>query len=258
MLRARTRKVPAMANALDNVMRIRRQQPTRLEGFVDASFAFAVTLVVISIGHVPASVDEMLTALRGMPTFAVSFLLIARIWLSHREWGRFYDLEDAAGVGLSLLLVFIVLVYVYPLRMLFAQMFMGFSGGGLGDGSVKPLATIEELRAAYLVFGLGFASLSIVFVLLFRHALRHADAIGLAPAERTYTRTKIGIWSTQAALALASIALAGCLPALVRALPGLGAGIFAAPGLVYAANIFLSRMQRARCRRAIAALPAGQ
>jgi len=246
-----------MANDLSRVMQIRRQQPTRLEGFVDASFAFAVTLVVISIGHVPTSVDEMLTALRGMPTFAVCFLLIARIWLSHREWSRCYDLEDSTGVSLSLLLVFIVLIYVYPLRMLFAQMFMGFSGGGLSDGSVRQLATVEELRAAYLVFGLGLAAISVVFVLLFHHAQRHADAIGLAPAERAYTLMKIGIWATQAALALASIALACWLPALVHSMPGLGAWIFAAPGLVYAANILFSRILVARCRRDIATLPAG-
>jgi len=247
-----------MVNDLSRVMQIRRHQPTRLEGFVDASFAFAVTLVIISIGHVPASVEEMLTALHGMPTFAVCFLLIARIWLSHREWSRCYDLEDSTGVRLSLLLVFIVLIYVYPLRMLFAQMFMGFSGGSLSDGSVRQLATVEELRAAYLVFGLGLGAISAVFVLLFRHAERHAEVIGLAPAERAYTRMKTGVWATQAALALASIALACSLPALVRAMPALGAGIFSAPGLVYAANIFFGRMQRARCRSAIAALPAGQ
>jgi len=247
-----------MVNDLSRVMQIRRHQPTRLEGFVDASFAFAVTLVIISIGHVPASVEEMLTALHGMPTFAVCFLLIARIWLSHREWSRCYDLEDSTGVRLSLLLVFIVLIYVYPLRMLFAQMFMGFSGGSLSDGSVRQLATVEELRAAYLVFGLGLGAISAVFVLLFRHAERHAEVIGLAPAERAYTRMKTGVWATQAALALASIALACSLPALVRAMPALGAGIFSAPGLVYAANIFFGRMQRARCRRAIAALPASQ
>ena len=247
-----------MANDLSRVMQIRRHQPTRLEGFVDASFAFAVTLVIISIGHVPASVEEMLTALRGMPTFAICFLLIARIWLSHREWSRSYDLEDSTGTSLSLLLVFIVLIYVYPLRMLFAQMFMGFSDGSLSDGSVRQLATVEELRAAYLVFGLGFAAISVVFVLLFRHALRHADALGLASAERAYTRMKIGTWATQTALAFASIAPACCLPALVRAMPALGAWIFAAPGLVYATNIFFGRLQRARCRYVIATLTSGQ
>ncbi|MBS0590251.1 MAG: DUF1211 domain-containing protein [Proteobacteria bacterium] len=247
-----------MTNVLDNVMRIRRQQPTRLEGFVDASFAFAVTLVVISIGHVPASVEEMLTALRGMPTFALCFLLIARIWLSHRQWSRHYDLEDSTCVRLSLLLVFIVLFYVYPLRMLFAQMFMGFSGGALADGSVKQLTTIEELSAAYLVFGLGLAAISMVFVLLFRHALRHADSIGLTPAERAVTRMKIGNWAIQMTLALISIALACCLPALIDAAPAFGIWLYSAPGLIYATNVFFGRLQRARCRRAMASLYGGQ
>jgi len=56
---------------VNDVLRTRRHQPTRLEGFVDASFAFAVTLLVISIGHVPGSVAEMLHALRGLPAFAL-------------------------------------------------------------------------------------------------------------------------------------------------------------------------------------------
>lgn len=241
-----------MPNALDSAMRIRRHQPTRLEGFVDASFAFAVTLVVISIGHVPASVDEMLTALRGLPTFALSFLLIARLWRSHREWGCWYDLEDAATVGFSLLLVFIVLIYVYPLRMLFAQMFLGLSGGWLSDGTVTPLHTAGELRAAYIVFGLGLAAISLVFILLFRHALGHADAIGLSPAERAFTRMKMAIWRIQLATAALSIALAWCMPALAAAMPAFAGVIFSLPGLVYTASIFTGRLLRARCRREIA------
>jgi uncharacterized membrane protein len=71
-----------------DVLHIRRHNPTRLEGFVNASFAFAVTLLVISIGHVPGSVPEMLRALRGLPAFALCLLAIARIWKSHRDWSR--------------------------------------------------------------------------------------------------------------------------------------------------------------------------
>jgi len=40
----------------DNGFRI-RGGPTRTDAFVDAAFAFAVTLLVISIGHVPAFND---------------------------------------------------------------------------------------------------------------------------------------------------------------------------------------------------------
>jgi uncharacterized membrane protein len=61
-----------------DILKIRRHEPTRLENFVDAAFAFAVTVLVISIGHVPNTVAEMLQALRGLPTFVVTFLLITR------------------------------------------------------------------------------------------------------------------------------------------------------------------------------------
>ena len=121
-----------MSKTINDVLRIRRHQPTRLEGFVDASFAFAVTVLVISFGHVPASVPEMLHALRGLPAFAVSFLLIARIWKAHRDWSRHYDIEDATSLRLSLLLVFVVLVFVYPLRLLFALFFAWIGHGFLG------------------------------------------------------------------------------------------------------------------------------
>lgn len=238
-----------MTHALETTMRIRRESPTRLEGFVDASFAFAITLVVIAIGRVPASVEEMLTALHGLPTFALCFLLLARLWSRHREWSRWYDLEDAVAVRLSLLLVFIVLIYVYPLRMLFAQMFIGLSGGRLGDGSVQALTRPQELRAAYVVFGLGLGAISLVFALLFGHALRRADSIGLSAAERAFTRMKIRIWAVQFATAALSIGLACWMP--MQAI-----WMLMVPGLVYVAGMPIARVARIRFRREIAALGA--
>lgn len=223
--------------SFESVMRVRRQQPTRLEGFVDASFAFAVTLVVISLGHVPGSVDEMLLALRGLPTFATCFLLLTRVWMSHRNWSRHYDLDDTTGVALSLVLVFIVLIYVYPLRILFAQMFMGFSHGWLSDGSIARIETVAELRAAYTVFGLGLMALSAIFVLLYRHALRRADAIGLSDAERLYTRMRMNAWLEQIALACASVALAAWLP--------MSSPVdYSLPGLVYWFAMFAGPFRR--------------
>jgi len=210
--------------SFESVMRVRRHQPTRLEGFVDASFAFAVTLVVISLGHVPGTVDEMLRALHGVPTFAACFLLLSRVWLSHRNWSRYYDLEDSTGITLSLALVFVVLVYVYPLRILFAEMFIGLSRGMLSDGSVGVLKTVDELRGAYTVFGLGLVALSSIFAQLYRHALRRADAIGLSEAERLYTRMRIAGWYDQIVLGCVSVALATWMPMsdpLGYSLPGL-------------------------------------
>ncbi len=221
-----------MSRAFKHVMCVRREGATRLEGFIDASFAFAITLVVISIGRVPTTVNEMLTALHGLPTFAVCFLLLVRIWLAHRDFGRFYDLDDTTTLRLSLLLVFVVLIYVYPLRMLFAQMFLGLSNGWLSDGDVVPLDTPEQLRMAYIVFALGLGAISLVFALLLRHALRQRDAIGLTTGEVLWTRMKIARWGMQFVLCLLSIALALCMPLRTPL-------SIAAPGLIYAASLFV-------------------
>src|SRR5579859_6119970 len=141
--------IPTMSNPPDlaAALRIRRHQPTRLESFVDASFAFAVTLLAISIGHLPTSVPEMLHALRGIPAFALSFLLIARVWAAHRAWSRHYDIEDRYSLQLSLVLVFLVLVFVYPLRFIFGLLFSSFSHGFLSDMPIG-VNTIEEYREA--------------------------------------------------------------------------------------------------------------
>ncbi|HWB18979.1 MAG TPA: TMEM175 family protein, partial [Phycisphaerales bacterium] len=52
--------------------RHRGREVSRLEGFSDAAFAFAVTLLVISL-EVPNSFDGLLDVLRGLPAFAVCF-----------------------------------------------------------------------------------------------------------------------------------------------------------------------------------------
>ena len=62
---------------LANVKRVRREKPTRPEGFVDASFAFALTRVVVSLGHALGSVARMLRAAQCIATFATCFLPLA-------------------------------------------------------------------------------------------------------------------------------------------------------------------------------------
>ena len=187
-----------------DVMRVRRQQPTRLEGFVDSAFAFAVTLIVISIGHAPANVPEMLQALRGLPTFAACFLLIARFWANHRAWSRYYDLEDRTSVVLSLLLVFFVLSYVYPLRLLFSLTFASFTHNWLIDVPIV-IHDVDEIRAAYVVFGVGLMAISFVFVQLYRHALACAAQIGLSADEILFTRTRVFGWSATLIVSLISV-----------------------------------------------------
>ena len=58
--------------------RRRGDRTTRLEAFVDAAFAFALSLMVIAVGSVPRSPEELSVALKGVPAFAACFWLIAK------------------------------------------------------------------------------------------------------------------------------------------------------------------------------------
>jgi hypothetical protein len=69
---------------------------------------------------VPPTFDALLTSLAGIPAFAVSFGLLAYIWYAQYAYFRRYDFEDALVVVLNLALLFVVLVYVYPLKFLYA------------------------------------------------------------------------------------------------------------------------------------------
>jgi hypothetical protein len=239
----------AMSPSVTSHLKIRRGQPTRLESFVDAAFAFAITLVVIAVGNVPETVTEMLHALRDIPTFAVCFLLIARMWKSHRDWSRAYDLEDGTTLWLSLLLVFLVLIYVYPLRLLFGAMFASMGNGWLSTHTMT-MHSYAELRAAFIVFGVGYASIWCVFALLYRHALEQRERIGLAPAEIEATRFHLVMNLAFAGVAVLSVLLASNLP--FAEYPE--AASF--PGLVYLIMSPIAIGLSRHWRKRLAALPA--
>ncbi|HEX5124264.1 MAG TPA: TMEM175 family protein [Rhodanobacteraceae bacterium] len=238
---------------VDHGFRIRGASPTRVDAFVDAAFAFAVTLLVISIGHLPTSVGDLVQALRGVPAFAASFYIISRFWLAHRAWSRHYGIEDAYGVRLSLALVFLLLVYVYPLRMVAELTFTSLSGGWLEETPVV-VQSVTDLRTIYVVFGVGYALTAAIFVQLHRHALGLADELRLTAAERIRTRTICRRWSGVIVLACISVVLALVLPmGRDQAFP-----CDIVPGFLYLLLIPMIRVIMRRERRDLGALPAAE
>ena len=96
--------------------RLRGIEMTRTETFTDAAFAFAVTLLVISIDAVPTSYDELLLAVQGIPAFGLACALLFLFWYGHWSWSRRYGLEDFPSIVLSFLLVFVMLCYIFPMK----------------------------------------------------------------------------------------------------------------------------------------------
>ena len=189
--------------------RIRGAEVTRMDTFVDAAFAFALTLLVISFDEIPTSLEELLIALKATPAFAVSFAQLVMFWLGHRRWSRIYGLESGVTIIFSLTLVFIALVYVFPLRIVYAVFFEWISGGWLV--SSFDISSIGELTALFVIYGIGFFAFSLCILLLYTAAYFSRE-LDLSSAERQLTRAEISGWTILSLTGLASAVLAWALP----------------------------------------------
>lgn len=203
----------------------RGAQVTRLESFVDAAFAFAVTLLVISLDSIPKSIPELIAALKGVPAFAFSFLQIAMFWQAHVTWSRRYGLDDTRSMVLSLLLVFLVLVYVYPLKILFGTFFSWITNGWI-PWQVT-VSSFGEITDMFVIYGVAFATLSACMMTLYAHAWQQRAAIGLSQDEAVATVGYIAAWGWGMLVAALSITAALLAP---EQRPVWTAGL---PGLVY-------------------------
>jgi uncharacterized membrane protein len=207
---------------------------TRLEAFVDAAFAFAVTLLVISLNSMPSSIPAMIDALKGVPAFAASFIQITIFWSAHATWSRRFGLDDSASQRLSLLLVFLVLVYVYPLKILFSAFFAWISHDWLPP--MASITSIGDLKGMFAVYGVAFGTLSLCIAFLYRRALVAKVTPALEAVEVAKTRREIVKWYYRAALAVVSIVFAMLLPDDVpnwlAGMPGMVYGLFGLTGLV--------------------------
>src|ERR687890_505648 len=132
--------------------RWRGEDVSRVEAFTDAVFAFAVTLLVVSL-EVPKTFDELLVDMRGFFAFAICFAL---------------------------------LFFVYPLKFVFTlwmdQLF-GFSENEMIEASQVPLLMF--------VYGAGFVTIQLVFVLMYLRAYSLRDTLGLGAHELSITREEI-------------------------------------------------------------------
>ena len=186
----------------DDGFRWRGEDVSRIEAFTDAVFAFAVTLLVVSL-EVPRTFDELLVDMRGFFAFAICFALLLFVWYEHYKFFRRYGLSDLPTLWLNSVLLFLMLFYVYPLKFLFTlwmdQLF-GFSETEMIEASQVPLLL--------LIYGAGFVAIQLVFVLMYLRAYSLRTTLGLGAYELSVTREEIQGYLLNVAVGLTSIAIA--------------------------------------------------
>lgn len=208
----------------EGVFRLRGLEMTRLETFTDAAFAFALTLLVISL-EPPTTSAELGKALREIPAFLGSGTLLMMFWWGHHSWSRRYGLDDGVTVLLSCLLVFTVLIYVVPLRFMFGMLFMSIeliTGLPVGPAELQ-ITGPGEVNTMFAIYGVGFTAMASSITLLYVHAWRRRSALELSGAETFETVSEAGVWLI--------LLLTGSLSALLGL--ALGDSIPGAPGFVY-------------------------
>jgi uncharacterized membrane protein len=157
---------------------------TRLEAFCDVIFGFAITLLVVSL-EAPHSYADLIADLRGFLPFALCFAQLVMIWRTHYRFSRRYGLEDDYTVFLNMVLLFLVLFYVYPLKFVFTTLFSEITGNESGNLGWHEGSVLMRMYAA------GFASVFLLFVLMYAHAYKLRGALDLNPVEVLETRFAI-------------------------------------------------------------------
>jgi uncharacterized membrane protein len=198
----------------------RGDKVTRLEAFVDAAFAFALTLLVIAGDSIPGSIDELTLALKQIPTYILSFNLIAQFWSSHAKWSRWFGIDDDTSTRLSLTLVLVLLIFVYPLKMVFSAFFHAVTGGWLP--AAFTLKDSLDLMVMFQVFTMGYGGMALIMALLFGHAVRLADRLDFNPVERMQARHHRSNWWVVAGFCTVSFLIASFMPASLNNTQWLG------------------------------------
>lgn len=130
---------------------------TRLEALSDGVFAFAATLMVVSLDLGESWVTLESKGL-NLITFAVSFFVLIALWVVHYNYFRRAAYVDYQIIAYNTLLLFVVLYYVFPLKSL--------TNSWLGQEAI----TREGLASLFQWYSLGFLLIFLCFSLMYRRA----------------------------------------------------------------------------------------
>ncbi|HYB97118.1 MAG TPA: TMEM175 family protein [Vicinamibacterales bacterium] len=224
------------------------REVSRVEGFSDAVFGFALTLLVVSL-EVPESFDDLRAVLAGFVPFGLMFALMCWIWYEHYAFFRRFGAEDRISITLNCVLLFIVVFFVYPLKFVFSNVVKLIAG--------QPFAfremSVADNRLLLSVYSAGFVGIMLVFVLLYWNVYRRRDALRLSDEDVFDAAAGARTHALSTCVGLVSLVLAWTLPVNWFWLAG---PVYALQGPIHYRNGVL--IARARARAFPSSTPAHQ
>lgn len=183
---------------------------SRIEAFSDAVFAFAATLLVVSVGS--DNTDSIIAIdLKLFTGFAVSFFVLVTLWYLHYNFFRRTAYMDNHIIVINAVLLFVVLYYVFPLKTLVNSWF------------VSEGMTPERLAGIFELYGLGFALIFLCYSLMYLRAYQrtkqHSVAIHLLFYVRHFA-IFVGVAVLSVIIAFLQIGINYGLPGLLYSLLG--------------------------------------
>src|SRR2546426_1459771 len=204
--------MPAELDSLPRLggFRLRGIGMTRLETFIDAAFAFAITMLVIAAQQIPDDIKTLLAAFKNVPAFVASIIVLGIFWRGHWLWSRRYGLEDGISIFISWAMIVTILIYMYPLKAIFSSMWFLLSSGRVGH--TLGAHSESQVRSLFAVFALGFTAIALEVVLLNLRAWQLRKPLRLNAKERSITLYEITGWCIPVGVGIASLVLALILP----------------------------------------------
>lgn len=189
-------------------IRVRGIEVSRLEGLTDAVIGFAVTLLIVSM-EVPSSLDEMFAMVLGFPAFGITFLLLLAIWYWHYRFCRQYGLSTSKLAWPNGILLFVVLLFVYPLKFLATIVINHVVIEGWFGLDMPNLISFRagQYTMLHILYASGFSAVFLCFTWLYKIALNSAEALKLTELELHHTRTHMLMFLIVALVPLGTILL---------------------------------------------------
>ena len=189
-----------LKNSKKDKIKWRSHDPKRIEACSDGAFAFGISLIIFSL-EVPKTSHDLLNSMKGILPFSVCFIIIFRIWYEQYRFFRRFGLNDPLTILLNGILVFLVLVYIYPLKFTFSVFFRceGF------------VFNKEDIIPVMLLYIGGITCVSALFAGMYFNAWMKAEELKLIPRESFETKTHLYKYLSPSLSGIATIILVSML-----------------------------------------------